>query len=165
MPLATFKDLCLDAVDRDAALRFWSAVLGGPAQVRDDSVAQILDPDLHTVWINTVTEPKVVKNRVHLDLRAPSVEPLLALGATGYDEQGSFVVLRDPVGNEFCVFGADDDGRTDSGPGWPVRSPCASTARRPRRPRGGGRASSAARSSTGPTARRAGCAAEPDWAT
>ena len=117
MSLATFKDICFDAVDRDAVLRFWSAVLGGQVDVRDDSVARIVDPDLHCAWINTVSEPKVVKNRVHLDLRAPSVHPLLAVGATRYDDQDTFVVLRDPEGNELCVFGVDDDGRTDPGPG------------------------------------------------
>jgi hypothetical protein len=117
MPLATFKDLCIDAVDRDAAVHFWSAVLGGQVVVRDDLVARIDDPYLHRAWVNTVTEPKVVKNRVHLDVRAPTVQPLLALGATRADDHGEFVVLRDPEGNELCVFGVDDDGLSEPGPG------------------------------------------------
>jgi hypothetical protein len=114
VPLAAFKDLCLDAVDRDAALRFWTAVLGGAAEARDDAVARVSDRDLHVLWINTVGEPKVVKNRVHLDLRAPSPQPLLDLGATQHDDRGDFVVLRDPTGNELCVFPADG---ADTGPG------------------------------------------------
>ena len=117
MPRAAFKDLCVDAVDRDATLRFWAAVLGGEVEVRNDAVARISEPLLHTLWINTVSEPKVVKNRVHLDLRAPSPQPLLDLGATPYDDQEHFVVLRDPAGNELCVFPADDDGATDAGSG------------------------------------------------
>lgn len=117
VPLAAFKDLCIDAVERDVALRFWAAVLGGEVDARNDAVARIGDPHLHSLWVNTVTEPKVRKNRVHLDLVAPSVEPLLALGATPYDDQGEFVVLRDPEGNELCVFPADDDGTTDVGAG------------------------------------------------
>jgi hypothetical protein len=55
-----------------------------------------------------VPEPKVVKNRVHLDLRAPSPQPLLDLGATLYDDQQDHVVLRDPEGNELCVFPGPD---------------------------------------------------------
>ncbi len=117
MPRAAFKDLCLDAVDRDVALRFWAAVLGGEVEVRNDAVARIGDRRLHTLWINTVDEPKTVKNRVHLDVHAPSIEPLLALGATRHDDQREFVVLRDPEGNELCVFPADDGGDTDPGAG------------------------------------------------
>jgi hypothetical protein len=115
--LAAFKDLCLDVVDRGAPLRFWTAVLGGQVEVRDDAVARITDRRLHSLWFNTVAEPKVVKNRVHLDLVAPSVEPLLELGATPHDDQGEFVVLLDPAGNELCVFPAHDNGAADVGPG------------------------------------------------
>jgi hypothetical protein len=115
--LAAFKDLCIDAVDRDIALRFWAAVLGGEVDARNDAVARIIDPRLHSVWVNTVAEPKVVKNRVHLDVLAPSVDPLVALGATLHDDQDDYVVLRDPEGNELCVFPTGDDGATDVGPG------------------------------------------------
>jgi hypothetical protein len=60
-----------------------------------------------------VDEPKVAKNRVHLDLhpgegqRDAKVEQLLALGATKlWDAQlgpQSWVTLADPEGNELCV--------------------------------------------------------------
>ncbi|ROR96597.1 hypothetical protein EDD28_1182 [Salana multivorans] len=64
-----------------------------------------------------VPEPKTVKNRVHLDLRAagePATPPdpaeldrLLALGARelsrGRQGPHGWVVLADPEGNEFCV--------------------------------------------------------------
>jgi hypothetical protein len=115
MPLAAFKDLCLDAVDVDDTLRFWAGVLGADVKVTDESEARLIDPRLHSLWIIKVPEPKVVKNRVHLDLLAPSVQPLLDLGATLHDDQDSFVVLRDPAGNELCVF--PDGGATDVGPG------------------------------------------------
>jgi len=61
----------------------------------------------------TVSEDKVVKNRVHLDLRigedelAATVERLTDAGATFLHEgrQGphAWVTLADPEGNEFCV--------------------------------------------------------------
>jgi hypothetical protein len=61
-----------------------------------------------------VPEPKVVKNRVHLDLRGESmageVERLLGLGATFIAERTlgegvRWTVMADPEGNEFCVSG------------------------------------------------------------
>jgi len=58
-----------------------------------------------------VSDPKVNKNRLHLDFRPDDrdaeVERLLALGAkrapVGQGEQ-SWVVLADPEGNEFCIL-------------------------------------------------------------
>jgi hypothetical protein len=52
-----------------------------------------------------------VKNRVHVDLGAPDIEPeakrIEALGATrlwiSEDPEDPFIVLADPEGNEFCV--------------------------------------------------------------
>ena len=53
------------------------------------------------------------KNRMHLDLRVPALEPdlgrLLALGARTlrgpFDDRGWLtVVLADPEGNEFCLI-------------------------------------------------------------
>ena len=64
-------------------------------------------------------ESKVVKNRVHLDLRATGsmaveVERLEGVGATvvgRVDEEGSFwTVMHDPEGNELCVLRGPEDG-------------------------------------------------------
>ncbi|MFT9666874.1 VOC family protein [Streptomyces rhizosphaericola] len=60
-----------------------------------------------------VPEPKTVKNRLHIDVHAPpgergtEAERLVGLGARilrAVDEQGgSWLVLEDPEGNEFCL--------------------------------------------------------------
>ncbi|WP_127464884.1 VOC family protein [Streptomyces sp. B27] len=60
-----------------------------------------------------VPEPKTVKNRLHIDVHTPpgerdmEAERLVGLGARilrAVDEQGgSWLVLADPEGNEFCV--------------------------------------------------------------
>ena len=60
-----------------------------------------------------VSDPKTVKNRVHLDVttsagdRDQEIERLLALGArrvnVGQTGTESWTVLADPEGNEFCV--------------------------------------------------------------
>ncbi|MFT3855718.1 MAG: VOC family protein [Ilumatobacteraceae bacterium] len=107
MPLAAFKDLCLDANDVDLVGEFWSAVLGSTYERRADGVGSIRHDALHALWINPVAEPKTVKNRVHLDLYAASLEPLLGVGATAVADQGTFRVLQDPAGNELCVFPGD----------------------------------------------------------
>ncbi|MFM9369267.1 VOC family protein [Streptomyces sp. Da 82-17] len=62
---------------------------------------------------NQVPEPKTGKNRMHLDLhvgadrRAAEVARLEGLGASvqrAVDEPGgSWVIMQDPEGNEFCV--------------------------------------------------------------
>jgi hypothetical protein len=68
-----------------------------------------------------VPEGKVVKNRVHLDLRphdsmAKEVDRMLALGATEQrfvEEENSFwTIMLDPEGNEFCVLRGPEDGWT-----------------------------------------------------
>ena len=105
MAPGVYKDLCLDAVDPLRLGRFWAAVLGlGLADAGEgDAVLRGLSPQ-HTVWINAVPEPKTVKNRMHLDVHARSVDELLALGATVVDEQPRWTVMADPEGGEFCAF-------------------------------------------------------------
>jgi hypothetical protein len=72
------------------------------------------------MFFQRVPETKSVKNRVHLDLAAPAIgnsdraeeidafaERLTALGAHRLravkQDDGYFVVMADPEGNEFCV--------------------------------------------------------------
>jgi hypothetical protein len=74
------------------------------------------------LFFQTVPEPKAVKNRWHLDVEvtdrstplpqrrpviAAKVAELVRLGATEVETidegGGTFTVMRDPEGNEFCV--------------------------------------------------------------
>jgi catechol 2,3-dioxygenase-like lactoylglutathione lyase family enzyme len=105
MAPATYKDLCLDAGDRLVLGRFWAAVLGLELVDRADGVAFLRGPTpAHTVWLAEVPEPKTVKNRMHLDVHATSVDDLLALGATVVEEFPRWTVMADPEGGEFCAF-------------------------------------------------------------
>lgn len=104
MPLATYKDLCIDASHAHTLAGFWAAMLGLDAQLHDDGDASLRVGDRVLVWVNEVSEPKTVKNRLHLDVRAESLEAALAAGATVFDEQPRWTVMRDPDGQEFCVF-------------------------------------------------------------
>jgi Glyoxalase-like domain len=105
MPPAAYKDLCLDARDPLRLGRFWAAALGLALEECDDGDVVLRGPSpQHGVWVNAVPEPKTVKNRMHLDVHARSVEELLDLGATVVDEQPRWTVMADPEGGEFCAF-------------------------------------------------------------
>lgn len=110
------SQLCIDSVDPASLAAWWADVLGW--QVEAD------DPD--EIWVSEtpesaqgllflrVPEDKVIKNRLHLDIRPADgsnqdaeLERLLAMGATPVDVgQGdaSWHVLADPQGNEFCLL-------------------------------------------------------------
>jgi hypothetical protein len=140
--------IAIDAADPDSQCRFWAEALGyvvpEPPEphatwddfyrsigVPDDELGvgddRLVDPDGvgPSLWFQKVPEPKVVKNRVHLDIhvggsRAEPIETrrervdaevarLIPLGATTvhvHDEEGLdhyAVTLQDPEGNEFCI--------------------------------------------------------------
>jgi hypothetical protein len=109
MALATFVSLCVDAVDHRHLADFWAGVLGLRVDDADDDGARLVGPTpQHTLYVNRVPEPVTVKQRVHLDVHASSVEDVLALGASPLDlESFRWKVLRDPEGGELCVFERD----------------------------------------------------------
>jgi hypothetical protein len=106
MAIATYKDLCIDAVDAAALGRFWAGALHLELQLDDDGDAKLVGPTpRHTVWINTVPEPVTVKQRMHLDVRAGSVDEVVALGGVVVDaESFSWTVMKDVEGGELCVM-------------------------------------------------------------
>ncbi|QWZ07616.1 hypothetical protein KRR39_19675 [Nocardioides panacis] len=106
MPLATFKDLCLDARDPVLLGRFWAGALGLELHRQEGGDTYLTGPTpQHTIWVNRVPEPKTVKHRVHLDVNTGSVAELEALGATVLDaESFRWVLMADPEGGELCAF-------------------------------------------------------------
>jgi hypothetical protein len=106
MSLARYKDLCIDAVDVERMGRFWSRALGLELDLRGSDPARLTGATpQHTVWVNPVPEAKTVKNRVHLDVNAASVEEIASLGATVLDDHSfRWTVMADPEGGELCVF-------------------------------------------------------------
>ena len=110
-------EIGIDCRDPERLAPFWAAALG--YEVGDlDAAGVYLDlvppePSLPVVYLQKVPEGKATKNRLHLDLYAADavtlVERLCALGAvrlggpqTG-SAGGSWQVMADPDGNEFCV--------------------------------------------------------------
>lgn len=106
MALATYKDLCIDAVDVPTLGRFWADALGLELELHDDGDAKLTGrTDRDTIWLNAVPEPVTVKQRVHLDVLAHHADDVLALGAVPEDLVSfPWKVLRDPEGGELCVF-------------------------------------------------------------
>jgi len=111
MALARWKHLCIDATDVESAARFWAELLGLRVVRLDDGDVHLLRAgDEQAVWVNAVPEPQTVKQRVHLDVLAPSVAAVEDLGAVRLSADGEFpwTVLADPEGGELCVFVRDE---------------------------------------------------------
>ena len=122
----------IDCADPKSLSGFWSEALGY-VQVADLGGYLILRPSDGspgglTVSLQEVPEPRVGKNRVHLDLeatdRSAEVARLVDLGAVTVREHTysgyAWTVLEDPEGNVFCVSGpptpTDASSPTVSGP-------------------------------------------------
>ena len=146
--MATQIQVTIDCADPGRLARFWADALGYrleeppdgfaswqdywvsrglPPEEVEDGYDSIVDPDgvRPRIWFQPVPEPKVVKNRVHLDLGVSGgrqvplptrrrrvdaeAERLVAAGATrlrvlseeAVDHYA--VVMADPAGNEFCL--------------------------------------------------------------
>jgi predicted enzyme related to lactoylglutathione lyase len=108
MAIATWQDLCVDALDVEAQSRFWETVTGLEAVGPLDHRRLVGPTPRHTIYVNEVDRPHTVKNRLHLDIYTASIGDLTDLGATVLElaEQTGFgwTVLADPEGNEFCAF-------------------------------------------------------------
>jgi hypothetical protein len=106
-------NITFDCTDPLAVVQFWSAALDRPVDADPSPYFASIgtDDDSAPSWFFIkVPEPRVAKNRVHVDLvaddRDKEIDRLIDLGATrhaDHDEHGlSWTVLTDPEGNEFC---------------------------------------------------------------
>jgi hypothetical protein len=105
MPLVTFQALCIDANDVSAVQDFWAETLGLEVEELKDGDAHLSGAKAgEEVWINAVPEPRTVKQRVHLDVRAESMEPFAGFERISKEGEHAWTTLADPEGGEFCVF-------------------------------------------------------------
>jgi catechol 2,3-dioxygenase-like lactoylglutathione lyase family enzyme len=139
--MAQRVQVAIDCHDPDRLAEFWAAVLGYEckpppgfdswsaysatvAEEPGECWSRIVDADGvgPNLLFHRVPEAKTVKNRLHLDVRAPEggsgdrhrdidafVERIVQLGGRKVravvDDGGLFVVMHDPEGNEFCTGG------------------------------------------------------------
>ncbi|MEV4537887.1 VOC family protein [Asanoa sp. NPDC049518] len=106
-------DIVIDCADPELLATFWSDVLGYRIFARDETGVAIrgatVSPDILFI---RVPEAKSGKNRLQFDVcptdgdQDQELARLLALDARRSPVQagGSWIVLEDPEGNEFCVM-------------------------------------------------------------
>jgi hypothetical protein len=111
VPAYRLMELIVDSADPEAQARWWAGVVGGEFKSAPDKPWCWLEnvPGLpFRYWVFVpVPEPKTVKNRIHWDVTAPALQPVLDAGATllrPKDDEIGWHVCADPEGNEFCVF-------------------------------------------------------------
>ena len=112
--VSRFGELVVDCHDPHALARFWEQVLVGYRITEEYDDESVIEGDAGpTILFGQVSEPKTVKNRLHIDVnpvdreQSEEVERLIALGARKIDigqRDVPWVVLADPEGNEFCVL-------------------------------------------------------------
>jgi hypothetical protein len=113
----------IDARDPKVQAQWWAAALGWTmADSEDDDDEFLIHPPkgstettaVPEILFLKVPETKMVKNRIHFDLRpddqAAEVSRFEALGArrvdVGQADDVTWVVLADPEDNEFCILRA-----------------------------------------------------------
>ena len=108
-------NVVIDCADHAVVVPFWEAALGWTSHRINDQFVALQAPADKAVGFDIlfqkVPEPKVAKNRAHIDFDAADleaeVERLVGLGGAKIAEHslGAFrwTVVADPEGNEFCV--------------------------------------------------------------
>ncbi len=123
-PVKEFQ-VTFDCAEPDRLVRFWCEALGYVAAPAPAAAVACIDPSGvgPRLFFQRVPEHKVVKNRMHLDVRVGTglvgeerlaaleaeCARLLPLGATRVrllvadEENESCLVMQDVEGNEFCL--------------------------------------------------------------
>ncbi len=108
-------NVVIDVADHDVVVPFWAEALGWTVHRINDQFVGLsapADEDIgFDILFQKVPEPKVAKNRAHIDFDAADMEAevarLVGLGGTvrASHSLGAFrwTIVADPEGNEFCV--------------------------------------------------------------
>lgn len=108
-------NVVIDCADHDVVIPFWTAALGWTAHRINDQFVALRAPAEEGIGFDIlfqkVPEPKIVKNRAHIDFDAADMDAevarLVDLGGSVIAERGlgdfRWTVVADPEGNELCV--------------------------------------------------------------
>lgn len=105
-------EVVVDCQNPAGLAEFWSSVLGGEPVHRNDEWSFIDPPGWTRLAFQRVPESKQGKNRLHIDVHVDDVPAASAaaealgairIGTIHIDTVGTFQVLQDPEGNEWCV--------------------------------------------------------------
>lgn len=119
------KDVVIDCKHPASLARFWAHLIDdydvapydaeelarlaemGVTDPEDDPGVMVVGSLPLRLYFQRVAEPKIAKNRVHLDLATDAPDEALArvigLGGRLLQRHETFAVVADPEGNEFCV--------------------------------------------------------------
>lgn len=111
---AFIKYISIDCANPSRLSTFWSEVTGYRPVTEEDDFVALGAPDqrgVRAIFFWKVPEPKVTKNRLHLDLATKDpgteIDRLVSLGAQKVEYRegngASWTVMLDPEGNEFCI--------------------------------------------------------------
>ncbi|NQU35999.1 MAG: VOC family protein [Actinobacteria bacterium] len=112
MTSSTVQHIVFDVCDPQRVAAFWSQALDRPIQDDWGDFVRLSPDNAGTrIAFAGVPEPRVGKNRLHIDLntenRERTVAELVTLGGSVIDTrtaaQHTWTVMADPEGNEFCV--------------------------------------------------------------
>lgn len=112
MPIGSLHEIVVDCSNPEALARFWQALIGGDVDVESPDWVVLDGDDLgFYIGFQRVPEQKTAKNRVHLDVEVDDLEQAIdeaeqlgarKVGSVVDVDDGSFQVMADPGGNEFC---------------------------------------------------------------
>ena len=106
------SQIVVDSTDPAALVRFWAALLGGEPVDRALGWSHLDAPGFPRPAFQPVPEVEAGKNRLRLDVEVDTIPDAVraaveagatVVGGVVTDARGSFQVLRDPQGNEFCL--------------------------------------------------------------
>ncbi len=105
--------IILDTPEPANLAPFWEQLLGWKRVAANDYCLELASPEGGPrLALFRAPDPKVVKNRMHLDLvpddQQAEVARAITLGARrvdiGQGEGAAQVIMADPEGNEFCIL-------------------------------------------------------------
>ncbi|HVF76151.1 MAG TPA: VOC family protein [Acidimicrobiales bacterium] len=107
-------NIAIDCNDLEGMTSFWGAMTGLSPLAGDDSFCILGDAEHQgrlKLYLQRVPEPRVGKNRLHIDLYVSNaaaalaeVEQLGGASAGTHEREGiNWTVATDPEGNEFCL--------------------------------------------------------------
>jgi predicted enzyme related to lactoylglutathione lyase len=122
--IGRLEAITIDCADPTALARFWAGLFDTEVDSVNEGDGPIYvdlraTPEVPTLRFQRVPEPKVAKNRVHLDIEVADLEEararVEALGGRRISERFEefgyrWIVMADPEGNELCLVtrAADD---------------------------------------------------------
>ncbi|MDT0164002.1 VOC family protein [Actinotalea sp. AC32] len=110
--IGSIDEVVIDCAEPAVLAAFWARVLGGEPVERDPAWWYIRPPGWTQLSFQKVPERKTVKNRLHLDVLVEDIDDAATraeawgarrAGGIHRGDAGSFQVLLDPEGNEWCV--------------------------------------------------------------